>query len=114
MNKKILMPTELTAENGAKHGLIGEFSVSDTLSCAACWDESQDGNVGCEHCDGLGFYEQKTEVDWTTIKEMYKKIVEVMGEEIDFVASYHGETLPPKIGLGDGPFYIFKDKLDKK
>ncbi len=50
----ILMPNELTAENGAKAALIGEFS-----------EKYERGNGWVTHVD----------VSWTTIKEIYKAAV---------------------------------------
>ena len=52
-----VMPRELTAENGAKGLLIGEF-----------YEE-------IEHDEGTF----KVAVEWTTIKEIYKKIVAYYG-----------------------------------
>tara|TARA_R110000764_G_scaffold72464_2_gene148608 strand:+ start:5240 stop:5542 length:303 start_codon:yes stop_codon:yes gene_type:complete len=49
----VIMPRELTAENGAKGLLIGEF-----------YEE-------IEHDEGT----YKVAVEWTTIKDIYKKIV---------------------------------------
>ena len=79
MNDKILMPRELTAENGAKGLLIGEFYEETELSCPEC---EGDEVAECEICgDGSGQYIQKTPVSWTTIKEIYKMAVKHLGEE---------------------------------
>ena len=34
--KTVMMPRELTAENGAKALLLGEFSVGDFIECGRC------------------------------------------------------------------------------
>ena len=60
MNDKILMPKELTAENGAKGLLIGEFYEETELSCLEC---EGDEAAECEICgDGSGQYIQKNPV----------------------------------------------------
>ncbi len=53
--KTVIMPINLTAENGAKGLLIGEF-----------WAEAPDGT--------------KVMIDWTTIKEIYAMAVNHLGE----------------------------------
>ena len=62
---KVLMPESLTAENGAKAALSGEFYMDVLMA------------------DGAGgeiFV--KVPVSWTTIKEIYKKAVELLGEKV--------------------------------
>ncbi|MCU1787715.1 hypothetical protein CUU54_02435 [Pectobacterium polaris] len=39
-----IMPLKLTAENGAKGALSGEFHISRTVTCHEC------GGEGCEDC----------------------------------------------------------------
>ena len=58
MSDYVLMPKRLTAENGAKAELIGEFDF---------WDEASES--------------YKT-VPWTTIKEIYKVAVNKFGKEL--------------------------------
>jgi hypothetical protein len=65
----VIMPKELTAENGAKHALIGKFSESYLITCQDC-----DGE-GCWNCD-KGSNTEYTEVSWTTIKAIYAMAVE--------------------------------------
>jgi len=75
---KILMPKELTAENGAKALLIGDFSetvVIDNCSCTETGD-SEDAEPDCEYCDGTGQITINATVSWTTIKAIYAKAVE--------------------------------------
>jgi hypothetical protein len=62
----VLLPRRLTAENGAKALLIGEF-----------FEEH-----GCNYYDGDGElveYTEKVPVSWTTIKDIYAKIVSHYG-----------------------------------
>ena len=56
------MPRELTAENGAKSLLIGEF-----------WAEAPDGS--------------KTMIEWTTIKEIYAMTVKELSEPLNGVSA---------------------------
>lgn len=78
--KTVLMPRELTAENGAKALLIGEFYSNLVIACECC-DESGyiDGNIDgeiCDACSGAGSYTVPVPVSWTTIKAIYDKAVE--------------------------------------
>ena len=74
--KKILMPETLTAENGAKAALIGEFFEMVAVVCPDCLHDDEN----CKTCGGDGSIDQKVQVSWTTIKEIYKRAVEVVGE----------------------------------
>ena len=76
---KVLMPKELTAENGAKYALIGEFHETHKIVCCECWAEEGDPLDECELCDGNGEYTEKVQVSWTTIKNIYKKSVDIFG-----------------------------------
>lgn len=75
-NKMVLMPTRLTAENGAKAALIGEFFESIEVV--------NDDYCGCGKCDfcldGLSedspMTVEEVPVSWTTIKAIYTKAVE--------------------------------------
>ena len=83
-NEYIKMPRVLTAENGAKSLLMGEFYVeSDDIFCEECDGTGKDELDVCYNCKGNGYYTLKTLVDWTTIKEIYAKAVEGLGEEIE-------------------------------
>ncbi|MPQ71458.1 hypothetical protein [Pseudomonas sp. MWU12-2323] len=68
-----LMPTSLTAENGAKGLLSGEFNVSREHDCHECAETDDDD---CEVCGGHGSYTQETPVGWDTIKDIYRKAVD--------------------------------------
>jgi len=63
------LPLELTAENGAKYLLLGEFNETVTYDCSECHGD------GCDECDNEGSYAQEIPVTWPTIKDIYAKIV---------------------------------------
>ena len=66
----VMVPMKLTAENGAKAALIGEFNLEYTLTCHECFGE------GCDDCSGEGAWINTIPIDWTTIKEIWAKGVE--------------------------------------
>lgn len=66
-----LVPKRLTAENGAKSALSGEFSETKFINCPECF-----GDDDCETCDGSGRIEITVPVTWTTIKAIWAKGVE--------------------------------------
>ncbi len=65
-----VMPPTLTAANGAKGALSGEFKVSRTVRCHEC------GGEGCDDCGDAGEFEEETTVPWDTIKEIYRAVVD--------------------------------------
>ncbi len=67
----VMVPMRLTAENGAKGALSGEFSETKFVNCPECF-----GADVCETCDGSGRIEITVPVTWTTIKEIWAKGVE--------------------------------------
>ncbi|WP_230514999.1 dATP/dGTP pyrophosphohydrolase domain-containing protein, partial [Klebsiella pneumoniae] len=67
----VLVPMRLTAENGAKGALSGEFSETKFVNCPECFGDDE-----CETCDGSGRIEITVPVTWTTIKEIWAKGVE--------------------------------------
>lgn len=67
----VMVPMRLTAENGAKGALSGEFSETKFVNCTECFGDDE-----CETCDGSGGIEIKVPVSWTTIKEIWAKGVE--------------------------------------
>lgn len=77
MSDTVLMPKELTAENGAKALLIGEFKEQITLHCPECEDVG--GADDCHICQGAGEYQYYVDVSWSTIKAIYKMAVEHIG-----------------------------------
>lgn len=70
-----VMPRLLTAENGAKALLLGEFTLQSTHECPEC-RELEEPSEGCEICDGEGEYGQKHTIPWDQIKFIYSKAVE--------------------------------------
>lgn len=70
----VLMPAKLTAENGAKAALSGEFAENIKLACPECDGEDSDD---CEVCSGEGDVAVPVTVEWGTIKRIYEKAVEV-------------------------------------
>ena len=78
----VLMPRELTAENGAKALLIGEFfeeiEVYNPDYCGC-------GEEDCPECDDVHgespTYTRKVPVSWTTIKAIYAMAVKHFATE---------------------------------
>ncbi|MBE0114579.1 hypothetical protein FOT85_22650 [Klebsiella michiganensis] len=66
----VMVPKKLTAENGAKSVLIGEFNLEYTLTCHECFGD------GCDDCSGEGTWTNTIPIDWTTIKAIWAKAVE--------------------------------------
>lgn len=69
-----IMPRRLTAENGAKALLLGEFKLRVTKECPECC-ELEEPTEGCSMCDGEGEYEQRHTIPWDQIKFIYSKAV---------------------------------------
>ncbi len=69
-----IMPRQLTAENGAKALLLGEFKLLVTKECPECC-ELEEPTEGCSICDGEGEYGQKHTIPWDQIKFIYSKAV---------------------------------------
>ncbi|HHG1645036.1 TPA: hypothetical protein ACPUPL_000043 [Klebsiella pneumoniae] len=67
----VMVPMRLTAENGAKGALSGEFSETRFVNCPECFGDDE-----CETCDGSGKIEITVPVTWTTIKAIWAKGVE--------------------------------------
>ena len=71
------MPKRLTAENGAKGLLSGEFAESCSVVCPSCDGSGEvDDDIDCGECSGEGTVEQKVAVEWDTIKRIYDMAVE--------------------------------------
>ena len=69
-----LMPRRLTAENGAKALLLGEFKLNVVRECPECLDLEEPAE-GCEICDGEGEYAQHHMIPWDQIKFIYSEAV---------------------------------------
>ncbi|EDV2733286.1 hypothetical protein CSQ20_003780 [Salmonella enterica subsp. houtenae] len=67
----VMVPKKLTAENGAKGVLSGEFSETKFINCPECFGDDE-----CETCDGSGRIEITVPVSWTNIKAIWAKGVE--------------------------------------
>lgn len=65
------VPKRLTAENGAKGVLSGEFSETKFINCPECFGDDE-----CETCDGSGRIEITVPVSWTNIKAIWAKGIE--------------------------------------
>ena len=65
-----IMPKKLTAENGAKGALSGEFHVTNRMVCQSC------GGEGCEDCNDEGGWDAEIPVSWDTIKRIHEAAVE--------------------------------------
>jgi hypothetical protein len=68
----VMLPRALTAENWAKALLTGEFFETFRVRCQTC-------SQNCEECE-LDTEMHKVPVSWTTIKAIYKMIVEHFGK----------------------------------
>lgn len=75
-----LMPTRLTAENGAKALLLGEFKLDVTSECPECRD-LEEPLEGCEVCDGEGEYGQQHMIPWDQIKFIYSEAVKGLAKK---------------------------------
>jgi hypothetical protein len=73
----VLMPKKLTAKNGAKSLLTGEFSIPVPEYCNECH-----GN-GCSECAGRGEFIRNINVPWTTIKEIYSMAVQCLSQPVN-------------------------------
>jgi len=79
-DEKIIMPKYLTAENGAKAQLIGEFFIEREIvndPIDECYKECDD----CNKCSPLPQIE-KISIPWDTIKDIYNKAVEILSEPL--------------------------------
>lgn len=49
--------------------------------CHSCFDGCNRGD--CDECEGKGQITKRVPVEWTTIKEIYKRTVELLGKSQD-------------------------------
>lgn len=80
--QKVIMPAELSAENGAKSLLIGEFFEEIEVPCHHCFGEDQIVQDLCEFCGGEGCLTVKVQVSWTNIKAIYAKAVKELARDL--------------------------------
>lgn len=84
----ILMPKRLTAENGAKAALSGEFKVlGGEYQCPECEGDGlgpacphAEGESTCEVCQGAGTVRDEVAVPWDVIKPIYAAAVDLLGK----------------------------------
>ncbi|WP_145514730.1 hypothetical protein [Yersinia massiliensis] len=69
-----IMPESLTAENGAKGALSGEFFTETHITCEECGGDCDEDDP-CKHCNDLGVQTVRTAIGWSTIKDIYKMAV---------------------------------------
>lgn len=69
-----IMPRMLTAENGAKALLLGEFQLEVTTECPECL-YLEEPLESCEFCYGEGEYEQRHTISWDQIRFIYSQAV---------------------------------------
>ena len=69
-----IMPRRLTAENGAKALLLGEFKLEVIQGCPEC-AELEEPDEYCSICDGEGEYGQQHMIPWDQIKFIYSEAV---------------------------------------
>ena len=74
----VTMPNELTAENGAKALMIGEFKEQTPIICPDCTDIID--RKDCLTCDGEGEFWQDVIISWTNIKDIYAMAVKNLGK----------------------------------
>lgn len=65
-----VMPCKLSAENGAKCALSGEFHVTHRIVCQSC------GGEGCEDCNEEGGWDGEILIGWDIIKQIHEASVE--------------------------------------
>lgn len=83
MKDRILMPRELTAENGAKGKFSGEFYEFIEIECSNCDGTGfEEDEIKCDECDCIGHHLHKVYVSWTLLKKIYSEIVKQYGVEV--------------------------------
>lgn len=83
MKDKIIMPRSLTAENGAKYFLGGEFVIMQDFPCPLCEGAGEDPmGLECTLCEGECTVVQPVMIPWTKIKEIYAMAVDYFKEEL--------------------------------
>lgn len=82
----IIMPSRLTAENGAKYHLSSKFLVRTEMACPECGGDGlgapylhAQGQSPCVPCNGTGYVDVSINIPWSTIKEIYASAVDLLG-----------------------------------
>jgi len=96
--RKVIMPAALTAENGAKALLMGEFYEVIWPTCSTCEGgcTNADDTGSCETCGGSGVEKQRVMVGWDTIKDIYAMAVKKLAQDDD------GDIATIDEALGEG------------
>lgn len=83
LGDKVLLPRKLTAENGAKQLLVGEFYEEMEEECHECgdMDYEEDPDYACDVCGGQQTHTVRVGVSWQTINAIYDKIVKHYGDQ---------------------------------
>ena len=66
-----LVKTKL--DHNEKPILIGEYSESINILCPECNNE----DIECDECKGEGTIQQTVPITWTSIKEIYKRAIQI-------------------------------------
>lgn len=74
------MPKELTAENGAKGLMSGEFFEIKTMDCPHCQNDICEDEA-CEECEDTGECHYRVDITWDTIKRIYRTAVKHLGKK---------------------------------
>jgi len=79
MSDLIVMPKRLTAENGGKSLMIGEFfeTIYNPCPYEVCTPDD------CPICGGFGQVSVNVPISWITIKEIYAKAADHFGEPFE-------------------------------
>ena len=120
----VMVPRRLTAENGAKGLLSGEFCEHFEFKCYEC-DDGMIDDEPCDDCDGRGTHRVKVPIEWTTIKAIHRMVVEHLAAapqpQLDecpacklgqATCGYHARipATPPAHGDGEGvPFDVVRE-----
>ncbi len=75
MSDYVIVPKKLTAENGAKAALLGEFNEKVIIDCDHCHGAGHIRDEVCKECDGAGNFAYIVPVSWTTIKAIWDKAI---------------------------------------
>lgn len=93
-----LMPISLTAENGAKGALSGEFFTYHNVECYDCdgTGEGYGDDDECETCEGAGSLTEKTTIPWDVIKDIYSEAVKFCAIEAAPLWVKCSDRMPPE------------------
>ena len=79
---KTLLPKKLTAENGAKAALMGEFFETVEVDCPLCeGGEFKNDYEVCVECNDTATITDEVAISWTNIKAIYAAAVAYFTKE---------------------------------